>query len=120
MWIFHDFIKTLATVNIRPVQYSIMTVIGANPGTTQIAVAKRLGIEQPRLVLLLNTLEARNLVKRIRSPTDRRSHALHLTSGGQISLRNSKMLAAEHERHVDEKIGPENRGRLLEILSAFR
>ena len=120
MWIFQDFIKTLAAVNIRPAQYSVMTVIGANPGMTQMAVAKRLGIERARLVHLLDSLEVRNLVKRIPSRTDRRSHALHLTPGGQVSLRHSKMLAAEHERHVDEKIGPENRRRLLEILSAFR
>ncbi len=120
MWIFHDFIKTLAAVNIHPAQYSVMTVIGANPGMTQMAVAKRLGIERARLVHLLDSLEVRNLVKRIPSRTDRRSHALHLTPGGQVSLRQFKMLAAEHERHVDEKIGPENCRRLLEILSGFR
>ena len=44
IWIFQDFIKTLATVDIRPTQYSVMTVIGANPGLSQMAVAKRLGI----------------------------------------------------------------------------
>ncbi|QWG20718.1 MarR family winged helix-turn-helix transcriptional regulator [Bradyrhizobium sediminis] len=119
MWIFQDFIKTLSAVNIRPAQYSVMTVIGANPGMTQMAVAKRLGIERARLVHLLDSLEERNLVKRVPSRTDRRSHALHLTPGGQASLRQFKLLAAEHERHVDEKIGPENRRRLLEILSAF-
>nr|WP_249779917.1 MarR family winged helix-turn-helix transcriptional regulator [Bradyrhizobium sediminis] len=119
IWIFQDFIRTLAAVDIKPTQYSVMTVIGANPGMTQMAVAKRLGIERARLVHLLDSLEARNLVKRVPSRTDRRSHALHLTPSGQTSLRQFKMLAAEHERHVDEKIGPENRRRLLEILSAF-
>ncbi len=120
IWIFQDFIKTLSAANIRPAQYSVMTVIGANPGMTQMAVAKRLGIERARLVHLLDSLEARNLVKRVPSPTDRRSHALHLTPSGQASLRQFKMLAAEHERHVGEKIGAENRKRLLEILSAFQ
>ena len=119
IWIFQDFVRTLAAVDIRPAQYSVITVIGANPGMTQMAVAKRLGIERARLVHLLDSLEARNLVKRVPSRTDRRSHALHLTPSGQASLRQFKMLAAEHERHVDDKIGPENRKRLLEILSAF-
>ncbi|MFZ2157983.1 MAG: MarR family transcriptional regulator [Bradyrhizobium sp.] len=119
IWIFQDFIRTLAAVDIKPTQYSVMTVIGANPGMTQMAIAKRLGIERARLVHLLDSLETRNLVKRVASRTDRRSHALHLTPSGQASLRQFKMLAAEHERHVDEKIGPENRTRLLEILSVF-
>ncbi|MDI4237978.1 MarR family winged helix-turn-helix transcriptional regulator [Bradyrhizobium sp. Arg237L] len=119
IWIFQDFIKTLAAVDIRPTQYSVMTVIGANPGLSQMAVAKRLGIERARLVHLLDGLERRKLVKRVQSPSDRRSHALYLTAQGETSLRQFKRLAAEHERHVAEKIGKENRERLLQILSCF-
>lgn len=119
IWIFQDFIRTLGNVDIRPTQYSVMTVIGANPGLSQMAVAKRLGIERARLVHLLDSLEHRNLVSRIRSATDRRSHALHLTARGRTALAQFKRLAAEHERHVAEKIGKENRERLLQILSAF-
>ena len=119
LWIFQDFIKTLAAVDIRPTQYSVLTVIGANPGLTQMAVAKRLGIERARLVHLLNGLERRKLVKRIKSRTDRRSHALHLTTQGETSLTKYRRLAAEHERHVEAKIGKQNRERLLQILAAF-
>ncbi|QHO72672.1 MarR family transcriptional regulator [Bradyrhizobium sp. CCBAU 051011] len=119
IWIFQDFIRTLGAVDIRPTQYSVMTVIGANPGLSQMAVAKRLGIERARLVHLLDSLEHRNLVSRIKSATDRRSHALHLTARGRTALAQFKRLAAEHERHVAEKIGKENRERLLQILSAF-
>ena len=108
-----------AEVDIRPTQYSVMTVIGANPGSTQMAVAKRLGIERARLVHLLNSLERRKLVKRVASATDRRSHALHLTAQGEAQLARFKRLAAEHERHVAAKIGKENRERLLQILSSF-
>jgi len=119
IWIFQDFIKTLAAADIRPTQYSVLTVIGANPGLSQMAVAQRLGIERARLVHLLDSLEDRKLVKRVRSRTDRRSHALHLTARGAASLRQFKLLAAEHERHVAEKIGKENREQLLRILSSF-
>jgi DNA-binding MarR family transcriptional regulator len=119
IWIFQDFIRTLEAVDIRPTQYSVMTVIGANPGLSQMAVAKRLGIERARVVHLLDSLEHRDLVSRIQSATDRRSHALHLTARGRSSLAKFKRLAAEHERHVAEKIGKENRERLLQILSAF-
>jgi DNA-binding MarR family transcriptional regulator len=119
IWIFQDFIRTLGAVDIRPTQYSVMTVIGANPGLSQMAVAKRLGIERARLVHLLDSLEHRDLLSRIRSATDRRSHALHLTARGKTALAQFKRLAAEHERHVAEKIGKANREKLLEILSAF-
>ncbi|NOJ50599.1 MarR family winged helix-turn-helix transcriptional regulator [Bradyrhizobium archetypum] len=119
IWIFQDFIRTLSAVDIRPTQYSVMTVIGANPGLSQMAVAKRLGIERARLVHLLDSLEQRDLVSRIKSATDRRSHALHLTARGRTALAQFKRLAAEHERHVAEKIGKGNREKLLQILAAF-
>jgi DNA-binding MarR family transcriptional regulator len=119
IWIFQDFIRTLSAVDIRPTQYSVLTVIGANPGLSQMAVAKRLGIERARLVHLLDSLEQRDLVSRLRSATDRRSHALHLTARGRTALAQFRRLAAEHERHVADKIGKENRERLLQILSAF-
>ncbi|MBR0714135.1 MarR family winged helix-turn-helix transcriptional regulator [Bradyrhizobium liaoningense] len=119
IWIFQDFVRTLAAVDIKPTQYSVMTVIGANPGLTQMAVANRLGIERARLVHLLDSLEGRKLVKRIKSKSDRRSHALHLTAQGETSLAKFKRLATEHERHVEEKIGRENREKLLQILSDF-
>jgi DNA-binding MarR family transcriptional regulator len=119
IWIFQDFIRTLAAADIRPTQYSVLTVVGANPGLSQMAVAQRLGIERARLVHLLDSLESRRLVKRDRSKIDRRSHALHLTARGAASLRRFKLLAAEHERHVAEKIGKENREQLLRILSCF-
>ena len=119
IWIFQDFIKTLGAVDIRPTQYSVLTVIGANPGLSQMAVAKRLGIERARLVHLLDSLERRRLVKRIKSKTDRRSHALHLTAQGETALAKFKRLADEHERHVEDKIGKANRERLLQILACF-
>ena len=119
IWIFQDFIRTLGDVDIRPTQYSVLTVIGANPGLSQMAVAKCLGIERARLVHLLDSLEQRKLVKRVKSKTDRRSHALHLTAQGDTALTKFKRLAAEHERHVEDKIGRENRERLLRILADF-
>ncbi len=50
---------------------------------------------------------------------DRRSHALHLTARGKTALAQFKRLAAEHERHVAEKIGKDNRQQLLRILACF-
>src|SRR5437870_12233352 len=105
IWIFQDFIRTLSAVDIRPTQYSVMTVIGANPGLSQMAVAKRLGIERARLVHLLDSLEQRKLVKRIKSKADRRSHALHLTAQGATASAKLKRLADENERQVEAKIG---------------
>ena len=103
VWVFQDFIRTLAPVDIRPAQYSVLVVIAANPGLSQSDLADRLGIERARLVRVLDKLERRGLTQRLASPTDRRSHALRLTREGQKILKRAAMLAALHEAKLIEK-----------------
>jgi DNA-binding MarR family transcriptional regulator len=119
LWIFQDFIRTLAALDIRPAQYSVLLVIEANPGLTQMALSHALTIERARLVHVLNALEARGLVRRVASPTDRRSHALHLTADGRKMLVRIKALAAEHEGHVAQRLGPKQHKALLRLLAPF-
>ena len=88
-------------------------------GTTEEYARRRFHDHVNRAHYLLDSLEQRKLLKRVQSATDRRSHALHLTAQGEAQLRKFKQLAAEHERHVADKIGKENRERLLQILSCF-
>jgi DNA-binding MarR family transcriptional regulator len=119
IWVFQDFIRTLASVDIRPAQYSVLTVIDANPGLTQVALSNALGIERARLVHLLNGLESRSFVERRPSKNDRRSHALHLTAKGRSALGGIKALAQEHERHFAERVGRKNHRTLLRLLAIF-
>ena len=119
IWIFHDFIRTLAKVNIRPAQYSVLLVIEANSGLSQSALARTLGIERARLVHLLDDLEARNVVQRSRSKHDKRSHTLALTARGRRALAHMKALADEHEHRLAQKVGRPNHKKLLRLLAVF-
>jgi DNA-binding MarR family transcriptional regulator len=119
LWIFQDFIRRLAVLDIRPAQYSVLAVIKANPGLSQMALAHALGIERARVVHLIDALEARRFVRRQSSNRDRRSHALHLTSEGQRALLRIRELAAQHERHLAEKVGVANHKMLLRLFAVF-
>jgi DNA-binding MarR family transcriptional regulator len=119
IWIFQDFIRTLAEVDIRPAQYSVLLMIEANRGLSQSAISQTLGIERARLVRLLDGLEARKFVQRRRSRADRRSHVLALTAQGRRALARIKALADEHEQHLAQKIGIGSRKTLLRLLSVF-
>lgn len=116
VWIFQDFVRTLAAHDIRPAQFSVLVVIGANPGLSQADIADTLGIERARLVRLLDGLEKRGLMRREGSPVDRRSHALFLTEAGATALGPIKALAAEHEAHLTERLGREKHDALLAAL----
>jgi len=119
VWVFQDFIRTLAPVDIRPAQYSVLVMIAGNPGLSQSDLAAALGIERARLVRLLDRLEKRGLTRRLASRTDRRSHALHLTGDGQRILKRARLLAAAHEIRLIERLGAEQRKSLLDILRHF-
>ncbi|MGA7488569.1 MAG: MarR family transcriptional regulator [Xanthobacteraceae bacterium] len=119
VWVFQDFIRTLAPIDIRPAQYSVLVVIAANPGLSQSDLADRLGIERARLVRLLDRLERRGLTRRLASRTDRRSHALHLTAAGRRTLKQAKLLAAQHETQLIERLGSERRRLLMQALRHF-
>jgi MarR family transcriptional regulator for hemolysin len=63
----------------------------APPQTTQIQIAKRIGIEGPTLTRTLDMLEADGLVERLPDPSDRRNKHMKLTEAGLDAL--AQMLA---------------------------
>src|SRR5262245_37214864 len=119
VWVFQDFVRSLASLDIRPAQYAVLVVIEANSGLSQADVAERLGVERARLVRLLDGLERRGLIRRRASPHDRRSHALVLTRRGQGELKRMKLLAAAHEANLARRLGPAKRAILLASLRDF-
>jgi DNA-binding MarR family transcriptional regulator len=119
VWVFQDFIRTLAPIDIRPAQYSVLVVIAANPGLSQSDLADTLGIERARLVRLLDKLEKRGLTRRLNSRIDRRSHALRLTPAGRKTLQRAKALAALHEARLVERLGTDARRSMIEVMRSF-
>jgi DNA-binding MarR family transcriptional regulator len=120
LWMNQDFRRTLKALNvaITPAQFSVLKVIAANPGLSQVKVAKALAIERARLVQMIDQLEAAGTVQRTRSTTDRRSHALRLTAAGAELLARAQVSLEAHERNVVARIGAREKDELLRILAA--
>jgi len=114
--VFQDFIRSLEPADLRPGQYSVLVLIGANPALRQADVAAELGIERARLVRVLDELARRGLIERSASATDRRAHALHLTASGEALLARAKRLAAQHEARIARRIGARRHKALLLLL----
>ena len=119
LWVFQDFNETLAPLDLRPVQYSILSVIRENPGLSQMALSQALGIVRSGVVPMLDGLESRKLLKRAASASDRRSHALHLTAEGNALLNRADALVQHHENRLIAKVGPRGHKQLLEVLKVF-
>ena len=116
IWVFQDFIRTLAEIQISPAQFSVLAVIHANEGLSQVELGNALGIERARLVRLLNRLQRRGLLERLPSNGDGRRHALRLTPAGQATLKQAKNLANKHEAGLLEKLGDARYRALMDAL----
>ena len=117
--IFKDFIRTLAPVDVRPAQYSVLVLIAANPGRSQAAIGKALSIERARLARMLHELERRQWIERRVSSGDGRSHSLFMTAAGKEVMARIESLAAQHERQMVKFVGRDLRQLLLEQLRKF-
>ena len=115
--VFEDFMIRFAALDLKPAQYSVLLVIGANPGRKQSEIAAALGIQRPNFVAMLDELERRGLAERTRSATDRRSHAVVLTAAGRALLDRALAVQARQEEELAALLGgPEGRDELVRKL----
>ena len=117
--VFQDFVETMATVDIRPGQFSVLLLIAINPGVSQTEISEALGIKPTNLAVLLNGLQARGLTERRRGAADKRAHALHLTAAGKTLMRKLDELVQQHEARVTAGLGADGKARLLKLLEKF-
>lgn len=84
---------------LRPVEYTVLTLIAENPGGSLARIARALAVTAPNITVMVDRLEARGLVAREQSAADRRSHVLHTTTKGAELVRKSteRIIAAEKE-----------------------
>ena len=114
--VFQDFFAAFAPFDIRPAQFSALTIIERNPGLTQTQVAEALGIKRTNFVGMLDELEKRGLAER-RQARDKRSYALYLTAEGTALMRKLKPVLKSHEARMIARVGEEGRDRLVALLA---
>jgi len=114
--IFQHIIRAMASLDVRPGQFSVLTVIGANPGIKQTAISEALGIRRANLVAMVNEIEGRGWVRRAAIAGDRRAQGLRLTGKGRAALTRLKALAAAHERTVTRLISAREKSSLMRLL----
>lgn len=98
--VFGDFIEALKAFELRPVDFSALLVIGANPGLRQHVVGERLKIARPNIVGLIDLLANRKLVERVVDASDRRAYQLKLTPQGAELLEQAKAVQDEHRLRI--------------------
>jgi DNA-binding MarR family transcriptional regulator len=110
------FIERMAVYELKPVDFSVLSLVGHNPGITSRQLCSTLGILPPNLVGMVNALEKRELLTRKPHPRDGRAMGLHLTSMGQKLIRDAEKTAASLESEVGARLSPAELQTLIRLL----
>jgi DNA-binding MarR family transcriptional regulator len=110
------FMQRMAIYKLKPVDFSVLSLITHNPGITSSQLCSSLGILPPNLVGMVNALEKRELIVRKPHPRDGRAMGLHLTPAGQKLVQGAERTAAELEAEVASRLTPAEGKTLLRLL----
>ncbi len=111
-----QFLEDMAEFNLRPVEFSVLTLIASNPGITARQLCQQLALLPPNLVGLLNTLVNRDLIRREPHATDRRATALHLAPGADKLVKKAQSRALQSDEKVLGHLTPAERQTLIDLL----
>ncbi|HEY3919111.1 MAG TPA: MarR family winged helix-turn-helix transcriptional regulator [Stellaceae bacterium] len=102
---------------MTPGMFSTLSVIKANPGVRQGALADALLIQRPNMTLLVNRLIRAGYVRRRAARGDNRGVELFLRAEGERALRDIAATLAAHERGLTAALSAKERGRLRVLLT---
>ena len=113
------FLKRMAVYDLRPVDFSVLSLITHNPGISSRQLCSALNILPPNLVGMINTLEKRELIVRKPHPSDGRVVGLHLSDAGAKLMKNAEQTAKELENDAASKLTAAERKTLMRLLQTL-
>src|SRR5947209_5530663 len=110
-------IERLEPLGLTPRAWGVLSTLMEAGPLTQIDLATTLSIDRTAMVYLLDELESRGLVERVRNPDDRRSFLIHLTdTGRQTQKKAARELAGQTEKLL-EPLDAAERRQLVDLLA---
>ena len=110
------FLQRMAPYGLRPVDFSVLTLIAHNPGITSRQLCAALDILPPNLVGMIKSLDQRGLIERKPHPTDRRAQGLHLSPAGTKLQKAAQTTAPQLESDVAGRLDADELATLKALL----
>lgn len=110
------FLQRMAVYQLRPVDFSVASLIVHNPGITSRQLCGTLGLLPPNLVGLISSLERRGLIRKRPHPRDGRASGLHATAAGIALMQEAETAATALEDEVAARLSASERKTMLRLL----
>jgi DNA-binding MarR family transcriptional regulator len=111
------FAELLRPLEITPSHAGILRLVAQTEGLSQKELCDRLSILPSRLVVLIDELEGKQLLRRADDPSDRRSYALRLTPKGANVMSSLREIAQRHHEEMCKGLTADETKILTELLN---
>jgi DNA-binding MarR family transcriptional regulator len=115
--LFQTFTAMLKELRLAPGQYSVLLLIGLNPGLSQMALAEAVGLDGSTIVPITNRFVKLGWIRRTRRKDDRRFYVLRITAAGQEVLDKARPIIEEHERQLVSALTERECKTLIDLLT---
>jgi len=110
-------IERLEPLGLSPRAWGVLSTLAESWPLTQIELATTMAIDRTAMVYLLDDLEDRALVERVRSPQDRRAFLIHLTPSGRRAQRKAATALAGAADTLLTPLDAAERRHLVDLLA---
>jgi DNA-binding GntR family transcriptional regulator/DNA-binding MarR family transcriptional regulator len=113
------FTQRLEPLALKPNHVQVLVFLGGHPGASQRSLVEALRVTPSTIVDLIDELESRRLVERLRNPLNRRASLVSLTEDGEAILDQALDLSRAVEDDLLAPLAARDRRRLLGYLHAI-
>jgi len=117
---YRAFMKNFHGSKYTPKQFSVLVLARANPGTSQIAIGKALGMDRATTMMVIDKLQEQRLLTRERSTGDRRKQEIQLTAKGAALTEKLVAHAKAHETSLTANLTKRETTTLKKLLLKVR
>jgi DNA-binding MarR family transcriptional regulator len=110
-------LERLGPLDLTPRAWAVVSSIAERGARPQIDLAVATGTDRTVMTYLLDDLERRGFVERIRDANDRRSYQIHLTRKGEELHRRIESELARQANTLLEPLDRAERRQLIELLA---
>ncbi|RPH59765.1 MAG: MarR family transcriptional regulator [Burkholderiales bacterium] len=103
-------------LQLSTVEFTVLSLVASNADVTQKQLSQALAVSAPNITTLLDRLEQRQLLTRVRSEADRRSQYIRLTRKGNALARKATEVSRTMEQDVLRHLTEAERAILVELL----
>lgn len=110
------FAERMAPYGLKQVDFSVLSLLGHNPGATSRQLCSTLDILPPNLVSLVAAMDSRGFIERRPHPRDGRAVGLYLTPAGEKLVHEAELAVVQLELEASAKLTTRERDTLIKLL----